>query len=377
MTETNHQAIGTVRPQDVAKKLAAIRNHEYPELRAQLTSRPRLAEVMWFLQYMSMQPGGLLKFATDMYEGLPGHFGTETMRASKRQEYTLEEKERILGEIALDYNPVYYCSQGELEAVFRIPRDYPDPWSAEALAQEQRELQLSLQERREREQRLKSLTGQQLREICRKAALEILPRFFEDICIQCDKGFIRPSLDTPKRLAGPYWFMDDPVAAVVDMMDRRAQEVSKRLAMTTVTRKVFDALDYALQEQVMVQIEGDSRLGKTESIKAWADMRPGLVRIVEVPSSNTLDGLLRRICDAHGITYTCGTRAQVLTEQIEYVLRESHMFLILDEAAFLIPQNYTQITAPARLNWRIFGDFSGWVGAEREKAFRVTAIGTA
>jgi hypothetical protein len=26
---------------------------------------------------------------------------------------------------------------------------------------------------------------------------------------------------------------------------------------------------------------------------------------------------------------------------------------------------------------RIFGDFSGWVGAEREKAFRVTAIGTA
>jgi hypothetical protein len=25
---------------------------------------------------------------------------------------------------------------------------------------------------------------------------------------------------------------------------------------------------------------------------------------------------------------------------------------------------------------RIFGDFSGWVGAEREKAFRVKAVGT-
>jgi hypothetical protein len=25
----------------------------------------------------------------------------------------------------------------------------------------------------------------------------------------------------------------------------------------------------------------------------------------------------------------------------------------------------------------IFGDFSGWVGAEREKAFRVKAVGTA
>jgi hypothetical protein len=29
-----------------------------------------------------------------------------------------------------------------------------------------------------------------------------------------------------------------------------------------------------------------------------------------------------------------------------------------------------------QIKW-IFGDFSGWVGAEREKAFRVKAVGTA
>jgi hypothetical protein len=34
-------------------------------------------------------------------------------------------------------------------------------------------------------------------------------------------------------------------------------------------------------------------------------------------------------------------------------------------------------TMPLGLPGGIFGDFSGWVGAEREKAFRVTAIGTA
>ena len=95
--------------------------------------------------------------------------------------------------------------------------------------------------------------------------------------------------------ATPYWFMDDPVAAVFEMMDRRAKEVSKRLAMTAVAKKVFDALDYALQERVMVRIEGDSRFGKTESVRAWADMRPGLARIVNVPSSNSIAGLLRRV----------------------------------------------------------------------------------
>jgi hypothetical protein len=30
-----------------------------------------------------------------------------------------------------------------------------------------------------------------------------------------------------------------------------------------------------------------------------------------------------------------------------------------------------------RIEGGIFGDFSGWVGAEREKAFRVKAVGTA
>ena len=74
--------------------------------------------------------------------------------------------------------------------------------------------------------------------------------------------------------------------------------------MTAVAKKVFDALDYALQERVMVRIEGDSRFGKTESVRAWADMRPGLARIVRVPESNSLSDLLRSVLDALGIVYS-------------------------------------------------------------------------
>jgi hypothetical protein len=135
------------------------------------------------------------------------------------------------------------------------------------------------------------------------------------------------------------------------MMDRRVKEVSKRLAMTAVAKKVFDALDYALQERVMVRIEGDSRFGKSESVKAWVAMRPGLARLVTVPSSDSVAGLLRRVAEALGIPFSYGTQAQVLRERIEYVLRQSSMFLILDESAFLIPQSYTATTAPGRLNW--------------------------
>ena len=104
--ETTYQAVGIIRPEDVAKKLAAIRNHEYPVLLEQLAAQPRLAELMWFLQYTSMQPGGLVKFCADMFTQLPARFGTETMRAAKRPEYTLQEKRSIYGEIPYRYNPV-------------------------------------------------------------------------------------------------------------------------------------------------------------------------------------------------------------------------------------------------------------------------------
>lgn len=341
MTETAHQTVGIIRPEAVADKLAAIRNHEYPELLAQITARPRLAEMMWFLQHTSMQPGGLVKFCADMLEQMPARFGTPTMRAAKRPEYTLQEKRAILGELSSEDCPVF----------IRHPeREEEQSWR-EILNREQVSEEALADERRELEQFLKSWTAQEVRGICQKAAAKILPRYLEDLCTQCDRGFILPSDRSRAYWGSPYWLMDDPIAAVLEMMDRRAKEVSKRLAMTEVSKKVFDALDYALQERAMVRIEGDSRFGKTESVRAWADMRPGLARVVNVPCSNSVADLLRNVAQALGIAARYGTRAQVMRERVEYILQQSRMFLILDESAFLVPQNYTAETAPARLNW--------------------------
>jgi AAA domain len=339
--ETTYQAVGAIRPEDVAKKLAAIRNHEYPVLLAQLADQPRLVEMMWFLQYTSTQPGGLVKFCADMFAQLPERFGTETMRAAKRPEYTLQEKRSINGEIPYKYNPA-----GMIDPDNETPSD---ELLAAILDRAPDSEEERASQRREFERRLKSWTAKEIRCSCQEAVENILPRYLEDLCVKADKGFTE--LGDYDHDKGPHWFMDDPVAAVFEMMDRRAIEVSKRLAMTAVTKKVFDALDYALQERVMVRIEGDSRFGKTESVRAWADMRPGLARVVEVPSSNSLEDLLRRVAESLGLAFSYGTRGQILRERIEYVLKQSGIFLIFDEAAFLVPQNYTPTTAPARLNW--------------------------
>ena len=152
------------------------------------------------------------------------------------------------------------------------------------------------------------------------------------------------------RIAGT-WFFGDVVGAIIEMMDRRAGQAPKRLAITDVVNRVFDALDYALAEKVMVQIVGESRFGKTEALQAWCDMRPGLARLVRVPCDNSMGSFLRRIGEALGIDCSYGSSGARLKERVEYVIEHGGLFLVLDEGAFLLPQNYNASTAPTRLNW--------------------------
>lgn len=343
VTETTYQAVKAIRSEYVAQKLGAIRNHEYPKLLAQLTAQPRLAEMLWYLQWISMQAGGLVKFCAEMYRQMPWRFGTKTMRAAKRAEYTLEEKRRIVDEMPTQHQLSQASDidmQGEPWATW-LRRGIPDTVVDDRAAYKRKEV----------EEWIRTWTPERMRNTCRDAGAWVLSRYLKDLCIQPDRGFSGEDLYDDSYWGSPYWLMDDPIAAVLEMMDHQAKEISNRLAMTAVAKKVFDALDYALQERVMVRIEGESRFGKTEAIRAWADMRPGLARIVTVPSSNSIAGLVRRVAEALGISFSYGTRVQSLRERIEYVLRHSSMFLILDESAFLIPQNYTSTTPPERLNW--------------------------
>jgi hypothetical protein len=332
--------IGVIRPEDVAHKLAAIRNYEHPVSLDQITANPRLVELLWFLQHESMQPGGLNKFVDDMLTQVPSRFGTFTMREFRDSELTTNAKLDIWEEIPARFRP---------EGSPRTPNEVEAEWTVEVMLSRDSLRDYSTGpkvERKQLDQFLKPWDMEAFRKICERAARENLPQYLAEICTQGNQGF--------QELGGAHrrlWFISDPIAAVFEMMDRRAQRVSQRLAMTEVSKKVFDALDYAHQERAMVRIEGDSRFGKTESVRAWCDMRPGCARLVSVPSSNSLADLHKRIAEALGMDVSYGSRTQRLRERVEFVMRHSGLFLVLDEAAFLVPQNYTPATAPARINW--------------------------
>lgn len=345
-----NKPIGVIRPEEVAKKLAAIRNYELPEMLDQITENPRIPGALLFLQYMSMKPGGLVKFCEDMAKEIPDRFGTPAMRQAGQRKLSLRDKITIYTEVRPEYRPE--DEAGEISGLVESIVD-------EAGFVDWNKLTRNLERDGER---LKGWTVDTFRPGCIRAAMKYLPQHLANLCRDLETDFkelhirtTEPNVFSPSNhieRKEDIWFMDDPMSAVIAMIGRHAEIASRKLAMTEVSRKVFDCLDYALQERTMVRIVGNPRYGKSESIETYCEMHPGIARVVRVPSSNSLAGLHCAIAEALGIMdIGFASRPQRIKERIEFVLRHTGIFLIMDEAAYLIPQNYTKTTAPMRLNW--------------------------
>jgi hypothetical protein len=147
------------------------------------------------------------------------------------------------------------------------------------------------------------------------------------------------------------WYCENLVTVLLEAMDLHAGRIELQLARTEVVSLVFDRLDYAWQKKVLVKIEGDTRTGKTESVKAWCVMNPGKARLVSTPSGKSCTDLFKAIAEAIGLSYGPKSKSTDLKDQIQYVISHAGLFLVLDEAHFLLPANFDRNTQPARLDW--------------------------
>ena len=338
---------GPIRPETVARKLAAIYNYEHPKLLSEVQANPKLTELLWFVQYMSLQPGGLAKFAADLMEQMPERFGTDTMRKAFGREYTVIERALVWNELPGKHTPSIKIGDDDYGALGNLITGLTAKDLEGYESGEQRRVKAAF----------KGLDAARFRSVVSKAVESDIPQFLREVCNQPGKPF------TP-RVVPVYrghleeddfypetWYLSDVWQTIADFMQRRAERVQSRIAMTEVALKTFDALDYALAAKAMVRIEGDSRFGKTEAAKAWCEMRPGLARHMSVPCSNSVGDLIHRVAEALGMDVSYGSRPQGLKQRIEYALKHSGLFIVADEAHFLIPQNYSIGTAAARLNW--------------------------
>ena len=63
---------GAIRPERLATKIADIRRLRHRGVYDELKQHPRFVEALWFIQHMSMQVGGLTRFAAALPRNLSG-----------------------------------------------------------------------------------------------------------------------------------------------------------------------------------------------------------------------------------------------------------------------------------------------------------------
>lgn len=90
---------GMIRPERLASKLAGVRREKYLGLADEMMEEPRFLEALWFVQFMSMQPGGVAKFAEELAAFIAPRVGTASMQQFGLRAYTLTECEKVWHEI--------------------------------------------------------------------------------------------------------------------------------------------------------------------------------------------------------------------------------------------------------------------------------------
>jgi hypothetical protein len=299
-----------------AKRIALIADRE-------------LRELLWFIQWRSLQPRGLRRLAEELTTKFSKRLGTPAMRGLRckpGQNLTRSQVIKIRKEFPGGGNKFRLRGEpidDDLDALLDRPtlKDYNAPESYR--------------------------TDDFLNVIADEAE-----RLHE--CLT------RPCVDPESDLNG-VWYFDDLIGALRqlrrDSYDSPCGRVYRRetdaatLADTEPTRQIDHALDFCFRQRRMVLIEGESGIGKSETVKAWCDRQQGLARYVEIPSSNDDRSFFAAIAESIGVARGTSYNGQQIKLRVEEALRASGLMLVLDESQFAWPQYMRPQGIPARIQW--------------------------
>jgi hypothetical protein len=146
-------------------------------------------------------------------------------------------------------------------------------------------------------------------------------------------------------------YFKDVVGALAQYKSGYERQAKEKFVHTTISRKVFETLDYALSTRSMVLLDGLEGRGKTEAVKAWCELHLGEARFVSLKGINNKTTAFREIAKALGIAYGYGYKSTDLQGRIEDVLQRSKLMLVLDEAHFIFNQRQRIYTRPELVDW--------------------------
>lgn len=155
------------------------------------------------------------------------------------------------------------------------------------------------------------------------------------------------ALDKPEQFIK----ISRPVALLFGIMEDASSAPLANIARTSIQSKIWDALDYTLHCKGLTLVTGDYRIGKSFSAQAWSAARMGEVRYVQLTSATSDEAFYRQICRALGVAAALTRNASELRERCEVTLQEQRLGLVVDEAAYALPQTVRTYQIPGRLTF--------------------------
>ena len=298
--------------------------------RCSVLERAEDRELIWFIQLVSHQPGGIKKLAADLIAGFPERIATDSMRKfgmKAGQIYTAKQVRIVREEIGGKRFPL----EGEIDSD-------EDLLSACGLRDEDDEQRA--RSRLEAMLHPSNYPAADFVKYCREEAAAGLEKQLLNLCLD-------PAL--PVADGSPWYFP----TLVLTLREFQSLWIDSRQpsAVTSIGEKIFSALDYATESRRLVVIDGLPRIGKSHGAKSWCNLHPGGVRYVECPSTNDDFSFFRAIALSLGVSINLKSKAQELRNRVEETLQGGDLALVIDEAHYLWPQSHYRNTMPVRINW--------------------------
>jgi hypothetical protein len=301
--------------------------------RINLIADRQLRDLLWFIQWRSLGPRGLRCLAEEIIAKFPERHGTPTMRRLRlksgkelsrretlqlREEFPNGEYEFALRSDRKDEGP-----KNENPSWIIVPGDdAPEFYLADNF--------------------LSRITS----------SAEDLHEHLMRLCVDPSIKLDRDRSDRGSwEKDGGVWYFDDLLAALKQLRSDCSGKTDPILADTEASRQINNALDFCFRRRRMILIEGKAGIGKTATLKAWCNRQQGLVRYVEVPSSNDDRSFFSAIAEAIGVARGASYNGQQIKLRVEEALRSSGLALVLDEAQFAWPQYMRPQGIPSRIQW--------------------------
>ena len=146
-------------------------------------------------------------------------------------------------------------------------------------------------------------------------------------------------------------YFDDVIGSIEEYKRRYEEQVRSEFCQTVIAKEIWEQLDYARKTKTMAVIEGREGRGKTEAVRAWCNCHLGVARFVSLVGTNTKTSHFTEFAKALGVGHGNTYKVSEMQASIQTVLQTSHLMPVVDEAHFFFNQVPRMKTRPEMLDW--------------------------